>query len=297
MYVETDDIRQIFVVTKNEMIKSVRGRKFMASLILILLVFALITVVPFVTGSGWGGKSVADILQSYLSYVSTFAVLVVGLIGSVAIVSEYEERTALILFTRPIKRTSIFVGKFISSLLLATALVLVYYIGIVAMLLIYHGTVPDHLIQSFCMCFMYLFAAIGIAFVFSSVLKRSSVCIIFSILTLLVVLPVISTMITGDTWFMLDTAGKSIITCVPEYVDSYNGGINYMLSGMQTVYDSLMATGEVELAMMVQKILAAMSEFMTPIAYPTLWKEALVMFTWGAVALIVAWVAFLRREF
>lgn len=300
IYFEFDDIRQSWIVAKNEMIKSFRGKKFLASLFLILLVFALITIVPFITGKGWADQSMGDMLQAYLSYVNMFVVLIVGLIGSVAIVSEYEERTALILFTRPIKKTTVFLGKFVSSVIVAFLLVLVYYAGVSIMTLIYEGAVSEDMLQSLCMCFMYLFAATGISFVFSSLLKKTSVCIIFTILAIMVVIPVISMMITGDTWYMLDSAGNSILTCIPEYVDSYNAQMQEMSDAMNTIINALRESTDpavIQILPMLENVLGMMMSFFAPIENPTLWKEALVMFGWGFVSLVIAWVAFLRREF
>ena len=87
MYVELDDFRQSAIIAKNEIVKSVRGKRFLASAILVAIVWALITLVPFLTGKGWDVLTLGDMLSSYLSYANMFVVLVVGLIGSVALVS------------------------------------------------------------------------------------------------------------------------------------------------------------------------------------------------------------------
>jgi ABC-2 type transport system permease protein len=308
VYIEKDDFRQIGVVTRNELIKNVRGKRFLASLVLILLVFSLITVMPYANGKGWDATTIGSMLSSYLSYVVTFSVLIVGLVGSVTLVSEYEERTALILFTRPIKKTSIFIGKFCASFITGVLLILVYYIGVDIMTLAFHGTVPVHLVQSFCMCAMYVFAATGIAFVFSAVMKKASMCIIFTILALLVVIPVASMMIQGDNSFMLDQAGNSTLTCVPEYVDSYNKGVQDMYDALDTIIGSVEKQYEAttdpvqkeyyaQLIQGMNQIFAMIKSFATPIAYPDLAKDAAIMFVWGFISLAAAWVLFIRREF
>ena len=46
MYVELDDFRQSAIIAKNEIVKSVRGKRFLASAILVAIVWALITLVP-----------------------------------------------------------------------------------------------------------------------------------------------------------------------------------------------------------------------------------------------------------
>ncbi len=300
IYVETDDFRQSFIIAKNEIVKSVRGKRFLASAILVAIVWILITLVPFLTGKGWDTLTLGDMLSSYLTYASMFVILVVGLIGSVALVSEYEERTALILFTRPVKKTTIFLGKFVASFLLSALLLLAYYIGVVAMTLIYHQTVPLHLVESFLMCCCYIVAATGISFIFSAVMKRSSICIIFSILTLMVIIPIITTMIKGDTWYMLTSASESILTCIPEYVDTYNATVDEMYYALDKIYEAILNSSDPETqgyAPFVLQFKSMMSMFASTIDYPNLFKEAVVMLTWGVASSVIAWILFLRREF
>ncbi len=289
------------MVAKNELIKGMRGKKFLVSLAVILLVFVLITVIPYATGGTWSGKAASDILSSYLSYISMISLLIVALLSSVAIVSEFEERTALILFTRPIKRTTIFLGKLMACFAITALIMLVYYLLVTAMLAIFAGTIPWELIISLCFCLLYVFAASGIAFFISAFLKKSSVATIITLLGLLMVIPIVSTMIGGDTWYMLDTAGNTIITCVPEYVDSYNAIIYEWVEYMQKAIDYMNLSGDAEI-MQVAAIMQGMVDsymfgMMEPIATPDLLREAGILIAWGVSAYFIAWLKFIRREF
>ena len=218
-----NDISQIWVVTKNEMIKSMRGKKFLVSLAIVLIVFALITLMQTIVSGGWDNiKTTSDVLSTYMTTMTIIILLVVALLSSIALVSEFEERTALILFTRPVRRTTILLGKILSCLLIEAMIILVYYVLVTAVSLIHVGSVSEHMVTSFLMAVLYAFAASGIAFVISAFFKKGSVCTIISLLVLLVVIPIVSSMIDGETWYMLDKAGDTIITCVPEYVEQAN---------------------------------------------------------------------------
>jgi len=233
------DFRQICTITKNELIKSVRGKKFLVSLLIVLLVFGLITLLGYAT-NGWDPQfTTANIISTYMSYIGMVALLIVALMSSVALVSEFEERTALILFTRPVRRTSIFIGKIFSCLIIEALIILVYYAIVTAFSLYHVGEVSDKMLTSYVMCVLYAFAASGIAFVISAFFKKSSVCTIISLLVLILVIPVITGMLKGDTWFMLDTAGNSIITCVPEYVKAYNETVDMFTAVVSNAADVL----------------------------------------------------------
>ena len=232
-----NDLSQIYVVTKNEIIKCVRGRKFLISLLIVSAVFLLITLLQFVLGQWDSITTVGSWVDTYLSTFPMVLTLVIALLSSIAIVSEFEERTALILFTRPVRRTSILVGKIISCTLIESMIILMYFvlIGIVGMVKI--GSLPGEMLLSYAIAVMYVFAASGIAFVISAFLKKGSVCTIISLLLLLVIVPIISAMETtdgGENWYMIDQAGNTMYQCYPEYVDRYNE----TLDGIGEVMDS-----------------------------------------------------------
>lgn len=300
-YIEANDFKQTYIIAKNETIKSVRGKKFLVSACIIALVFVLITLIPIMLGTKI--NNYGTWVSNYLSYVTMFVALIAALIGSVSLVSEYEERTALIIFTRPVKKTSIFLGKFISSFLLCTLMMIAYYIGVAIVGMCYFdGKVSSDLLESLAMCIVYVFAAVCIAFLFSAIFKRGSVSIIATILALIVVIPIISMMISGDKSYMLDTAANSTLTCIPEYLDAYNEAVN----GVQKYFEDLMklleqgvATHQIPSSYLTvtETVRTTILSFMPYIDDPNLWRDAFVMFTWGAISLIAAWVLFLRKQF
>jgi ABC-2 type transport system permease protein len=300
-YIQKDDFRQSLVISRNEIIKSIRGKKFILSLAVIVLIFALITLMPYATGDGWNGQTASDVLSAYLSYASMVILLIVALLSSVALVSEFEERTALILFTRPLKRTTIFVGKIVACVLIETLMMGLYYVLVAIMLLVFTQEIPATFLISFGFCFLYIFAASGIAFVISAFFKRSSICTIISLLILLLVIPILTMMISGDTWYMLDTAGNTILNCIPEYVSSYNQVIYQTLDQLQLAVNYLYTSTNpsiIDVADFMQSMIDTnMWGFMKPIEDPKLIREALVLVGWGLVAYLIAWIKFIKKEF
>ncbi|MBE6528867.1 MAG: ABC transporter permease [Thermoplasmata archaeon] len=335
-----NDFKQIAVVTKNEIIKMLRGKKFLISLSIILIIFALITILKTVSDGGWDNiQKTSDILNLYLSMFSYVILLVVALLSSVALVSEFEERTALILFTRPIKRTTILIGKAMACLIVEACMILAYYILVCIVSLIQVGGISEHMAASYGIALLYIFAASGISFIVSSFFKRGSVCTIISLLVLIVIIPIFTSIVGGDTWYMLDTAGNTIITCVPEYVDGINEGregfvgvVSYasMILNAFTNPDTNQALADVlynfsqtseyqSLDKQVQdsilyiigfltqhpdenlpamiETLDALKLYISPMDYPDVPKEALVLMVWGIIGYLIAWVKFIKREF
>jgi len=237
------DFMQIGVVTKNEIIKCVRGRKFLVSLAIVFLVFGLITLLQFIVDEWDSIDSMGKLADTYLSTLPIVITLVVALLSSVAIVSEFEERTALILFTRPIRRTTILIGKIFACTIIEALMILAYYLMVICVgFAKVDGFQMSEMMTSFVMSVLYAFAASGIAFIISAYFKKGSVCTIISILALIVIMPIISSIVGsdgGENWFMIDQAGNVIFQCIPGYVDLYNMFLDEFGQVVQSAVDIL----------------------------------------------------------
>ena len=281
MYVTADDLRQSFVVAKNEMRKFVRGKKFTLYVVLITAVFLLITLLPYATG-GSLGNTPGEIVSNYVNYIPFLVILAATLFASVVMVSEFEERTALILFTRPIKRTSIFVGKVIGCILLELTMIVAFYAAIAVLAFVLGGSISIEILVSMGLTALYAFAASAFAIFISSVMKRGSTAAILTFVILLLIIPIVSGILstTTDTWFMLTDASDAISTSIPEYLEAANARLQAMLNTP-------------EIAAMFE--LFGIEIEMTPA--PDVLKTAAVMLVWGIVPLVMAWIAFIKREF
>jgi len=277
MYIELDDFRQSYVVAKNEVRKFVRGKRFTLYVVLVAAVFALITFLPYILG-GSLGETPGQVISRYVSFISLMIILAATLFASVTIVSEFEERTALILFTRPIKKTSIFLGKVLGCIALETVMIVLFYLGMAAASIVAAGSVSADLFISLGVSFLFVIAASGVAIFISSVMKKGSTCAILTFVFLLLILPIISSVISGSTstdpWFMLDQASDAISTCIPAYVDMINGMLQHIAD--------MMGIAPEDLGLIVAADLT---------------KTAITMVGWAVVTLTLAWIAFIRREF
>jgi len=216
MYIERDDFRQSYVVAKNEIIKFVRGKRLIVYAVIVCLVFLLLTAVPPLTGSGfsWYDTSIFfghSVLSAYLHFMDILIILGATLFASNAIVSEYEERTALVLFTRPIKKTPIFLGKIVGCIIVEAVFVVLYYLCVAVVLQAVNGAVPIELFTSLGVAFMYIVAATGVAMLISSVLKKSGTSAVLVFFLLLMIIPIVSLMFylagIDDPWFIITQAG------------------------------------------------------------------------------------------
>lgn len=259
MYFETDDLRQAYVVAKNEMRKFLRGKRFALFVVITIVVFSLVTFLPYIVKHAMD-EDIIEILGSaialHLQFVSFLVLLSATLFASVVIVSEFEERTALILFTRPIKKTSIFIGKVIGCIVLETVVIVLFYICTFVVALVYGEAITIQLFESMGMAVLYIVATSSVVVFISSVMKKGSTCVILTFVLLWMILPIITgimSLSSIDPWFMLDSAVNAI---VPSHL---------------------------------------LTEF--GFSAPDMVKAAGTMIAWSAVSMVLAWFAFIRREF
>ena len=216
-------LTQVGTVVKYNFLNYFRARRFYVMLAIILLITLLITVLvgyyrpisflglpgePTSTavlgfyGAGWG------------SFVSIVIILSAAFFGGDAISGEFQNRTGYFLVPNPIRRSTIYVGKWIAALIASTIILAVFAAIILANGLYYFpGNVPWEFEQSMVFAWVYLVAALSLTFAFSSLFKSSSISILMSVILLLFVFSVI------------DTVSASIVGIEPWYTITYGAGI------------------------------------------------------------------------
>ena len=227
-----DITKKSIVVAKNEMTKYLRGKK--------ILVIAGIMILALVGLTGVGiivGDEILNDTKVFTSIYMVFASFIMGLIAvlfaSTAIVSEFEERTALITFTKPIRRSSIFLGKFIATSLLGILFVIIYFVAVALLSFIVTGEILPELLTSMGLALLYMMGFTGVALLLSSVTKKGIIAILLAFVIILLVLPLITMLIAAalggmdavasddfsSAWFMLDVAGSDIVNIFNENGD------------------------------------------------------------------------------
>jgi len=214
-----DDFRQSLVVMKNEIKKFTRGKKIILFGALIVLVLALLTILPYTLGNGYDSSySICVLFMNFLAIILELAAVI---FTATSIVSEFEERTALILFTKPVKKSSIFIGKLLASLLMVIGFSLVYLLYVAVFSFIATGGVEMGLISSFGIAICGAFALTGLAMLLSAIFKKGSTASIMTLVMLLLVFDIIILMFALnklDTWWILTDALNSVIYALGPYV-------------------------------------------------------------------------------
>jgi ABC-2 type transport system permease protein len=217
--------QQVGTIVKFELLNYFRSRRFFILLGIALAIGAILTIVVAhyglariatdpVTGnvaplpfySTWWGAS-ASILVFFSAVF----------FGGDAISGEFQNKTGYFLLSNPIRRSSIYVGKWFAALIASLIIIGIFTAITVANGIYYFGPsagLPWQFQESFVFTLVYLIAALGFTFFFSSVFKSSSMSILLTAILLLFGFSLIDTIVTTlanyEPWFTL-SYGSGII--------------------------------------------------------------------------------------
>jgi ABC-2 type transport system permease protein len=210
------NLTQVSVTMKYTFLDYLRSRRFFILLTINLLISVLLTVLigyyrpaSFLASDlkfygGWWGNSV------------TFVIILSGIFfGGDAISGEFQNKTGYFAVPNPIKRSSMYLGKWLAAFLASTAILVIFTAITVGNGIYYFGwNVPIQFGESVLFAWFYLAAVLGFTFFFSSLFKSSAMSIIVTAILFLFVFGLVETLVSGlvqiEPWFIL-TYGAQII--------------------------------------------------------------------------------------
>ncbi len=215
-HVLPSSLSQLGTITKYEMLNYFRSRRFFILLIIDLFIAGLITFLI----AYYGVTAVASSVVGFYSFMwggfITLVIILSGIFfGGDAISGEFQNKTGYFLVANPLRRSSIYIGKwlgaFIASLIVFAAYAAitlgngVYYFG---------GDIPPQFGLSLLFSILYLMAVLGLTFFFSSLFKSSAMSILVTAILFLFAFSTIQLILNNllgvEPWFII-TYGAGII--------------------------------------------------------------------------------------
>jgi ABC-2 type transport system permease protein len=209
-------IKQVGVTVKYTLLDYIRSRRFYVLLAISLLVSAILT---FLVAYYQPEALLQDDLTFYNTWwggISIYVVVLSGIFfGGDAISGEFQNKTGYFSVPNPIRRSSIYVGKWLSALIASTIILAVFAaITMVNGIHYFPSGVPYQFGESLLFAWIYLVAVLGTSFFFSSLFKSSSMSILVTAILFLFAFNIVSTFVANfaqiEPWFII-TYGAGII--------------------------------------------------------------------------------------
>jgi ABC-type transport system involved in multi-copper enzyme maturation permease subunit len=214
-----NDVFDTSLSVRFELLKHLRHRRLLivAALAVILPLFPLIS----------RPDTAADFAATSLNFVSIMIIISAAMFAGDAVCGEFEKKTSLLLFSTPQNRTSIFAGKYVAALVCTFLAASLWYLVLTLEIgpIYGWGEMPAELWKSFLTALIYSASTVSVVFFFSSFLKRSMPATIVGFLSLMMILPIISmilTQVNEEPWFIV-TYSAGLITDVLGVSSSFGG--------------------------------------------------------------------------
>ena len=219
------ELEKLRIVTGYEFLKHIRRRRLWIVLAIALVAEAAVLILIPVLGDGYPRNVLA--MAGILTVGPAMAAIGAIFFAGDAIAGEFESKTGFMLFTNPVRKITLWAGKFLAGYIAVALLVIFTYIIIAISLLVIYGEVPIEMFKSFGLCMLYSASIISLTFFFSSVSKGAMGATVMTLLFIWVFSGILESVLgfTGNPyWFLTSAQGDSIAMVY--------GGIELFLEGL-----------------------------------------------------------------
>jgi ABC-2 type transport system permease protein len=213
------DLAQCRIQTEFEFLNYLRSTRFYILLAIVATIGITIMAVLYVYKPSAYLSSPMAFYSVWWGTIVQLCVILTGIFfGADAISTEFQNKTGYYLIPNPIRRSSIYMGKWIASFIASAIVIGVYAAITVADGAIYFGSnVPYQFGESLIFALFYIVPILGVSFFVSSMFKNNSYSILVSAILLLFgftyIAPLFASLSNSEPWYLLNY-GSGIITNV-----------------------------------------------------------------------------------
>ncbi len=212
------EFEKLRVVIGYEFLKHIRRKRLYVILGLVLVAELLVLILLPALMEGYPDNVM--VMAAMLSIGPSLATIGAVFFAGDAIAGEFESKTGFILFTNPVKRTTLVMGKYLAGYAAVILLIVFGYAIVSISLLAIYGNVPIETAKSFGLCLLYAGSVLSVTFFFSSVSKGAMGATVMTLLFIMVISGIIGgvlMMADQPSWFLLSEASDSIATVYGGY--------------------------------------------------------------------------------
>ena len=212
-------LAQCGVQAEFEFMNYLRSTRFYILLAIVATIGVAIMAVTYVYRPSAYLSSPMAFYSVWWGTVVNLCVILTGIFfGADAISTEFQNRTGYYLLSNPVRRSSVFVGKWIASFFASAIAIGVYAAITLADGAIYFGAnIPVQFGESFVFALFYIFPILGVSFFISSLFKNNSYSILLTAILLLFgfnfITPLITALSNSEPWYVL-SYGAGIVGSV-----------------------------------------------------------------------------------
>lgn len=205
------EIDKLWIVTRYEFIKHLRRKRLYVILgITLIAELAVLIILPLLMD---GYPENVLVMAAMLTVGPSLATIGAVFFAGDAVAGEFENKTGFILFTNPVRRTTLVIGKYLASCAAVLILIIFGYAIMCVSLLAIYGEIPVETAKSFGLCLLFGGSVLSVTFFFSAISKGAMGATVITLVFIMVICGIIESvlMMAGEPyWFILSAGGDSI---------------------------------------------------------------------------------------
>jgi ABC-2 type transport system permease protein len=212
-----DSMVQALLMSRYQFRDYLRSRRFILMMGIVAAISAiLIAVVAHFRPAGLVGSTAAFYGSLWVGGVEVLIVFAGIIYGGDAIAGEFQNKTGYFLMSLPLRRWSVYAGKYLAAYAAATVAVLTYLVVLLGFGSFYLGdrVFSVGLLESLALAQLYLAALLGATFLFSSAFKTSAYAVLVVAVMFLFGFTIVIDLIEGlakiEPWFIITYANPII---------------------------------------------------------------------------------------
>lgn len=127
----------------------------------------------------------------FLGFANILIIICATFFGADALVGEFQNRTGYLIFPNPVKRMTLFFGKYAASITASLLVVGLFYGGVAGLSAYEARGIDDDFGMSFAFAVEFLAATMAIAYLISSVLKGTTGATVLTFFMMIMILPIV----------------------------------------------------------------------------------------------------------
>ncbi len=211
-------LNQIRVLTRFQLLNYIRARRLYLLLGIFAGIGALLTgLIGYFRPAGWLDGPLAFYSNWWGNGVFIIGVVPAIIFGGDAIAGEFQNRTGYFLIAHPIRRSVIYVGKYLAGLAASLLSILFFAAITVGNAIYYFGAArafPVAFAESVLLMCLYVAAVLAATFLFSSLFKTSTYAVLVTavlfLFAFMLIQSIVTTLAVTEPWYLISYGGQVV---------------------------------------------------------------------------------------
>jgi ABC-2 type transport system permease protein len=185
----------MYMVSRYELLKHLRSKRLYGILIIEVVIFVLLIIIPPLAGRDYPTDP-AEFAETFFTWTNVLVIIGATFFAGDALVSEFQNRTGYLIFPNPVKRITLFFGKYAATTIIMVLVLAIFYAMVSIASLAITGGFSGLTLSSLGLAILFVLSASSVAYLISSVMKGGTGALVLTFFMFFLILPILDGVFT-----------------------------------------------------------------------------------------------------